>query len=138
MQCAAENRICWRYHRPSIHYYQTINYTESNLINLIGSSWIIFCKRSESVFYSSNIYINWTKLIAYCDKPHIYYTRTVCNIVEVTYKKVILDSILTRTIWSAWKMDNLILPYKLHVHMLSYPIKKPFHACNFTLATKSN
>ena len=121
MQCAAENRICWRYHRPSIHYYQTINYTESNLINLIGSSWIIFCKQKvpDAIEYNIlmiNIFFSILQVTQPYDKWnihkqhilkiylwikidfswHSFFDGNINNIITTCKKKSYLDTFLTR------------------------------------------
>ena len=157
MQCAAENRICWRYHRPSIHYYQTINYTESNLINLIGSSWIIFCKQKVPDAIEYNILLiyivfsilqvtqpydkheKWNIHKQHILKIHlwvkIYFHGTVFsmeiinNIVTTCKKKKLSWYFPDTNIWSTWKMDHLIFLFKLHI--LSYNLIKNLSCVQF-------
>ena len=152
MQCAAENRICWRYHRPSIHYYQTINYTESNLINLIGSSWIIFANKKFQMRLSTtslwlifffqfyrlhNLTINihkqhilkiylWIKIDF---SWHSFFDGNINNIITTCKKKKLSWYFPDTNIWSTWKMDHLIFLFKLHI--LSYNLIKNLSCVQF-------
>ena len=154
MQCAAENRICWRYHRPSIHYYQTINYTESNLINLIGSSWIIFCKQKvpDAIEYNIlmiNIFFSILQVTQPYDKWnihkqhilkiylwikidfswHSFFDGNINNIITTCKKKKLSWYFPDTNIWSTWKMDHLIFLFKLHI--LSYNLIKNLSCVQF-------
>ena len=136
MQCAAENRICWRYHRPSIHYYQTINYTESNLINLIGSSWIIFCKlkvpdaiNMKNGIYINNIFSKSTYGLKFIFHGTVFSMEIINNIVTTCKKKKLSWYFPDTNIWSTWKMDHLIFLFKLHI--LSYNLIKNLSCVQF-------
>ena len=96
------NRICWRYHCPSIHYYQTINYYlhwikshkfDRKQLNHIFASMPYFNFSITTIINSTGI---WSMYVL-IDEWEIHMildmnlnTKKIISFVKIAYKKVVL------------------------------------------------